>query len=147
MEKYLVTLILFFFCVVTFSQNKGDNIITVKDFKNKSDLSTVKRTLILNGYELHNFNTTEQYFSTEFHPIEGSVYSYNLHIKIIGFIQENDLVLTANYTSQYSSPGGMTDASGRASFEKRKNISKRLAFDELKRISLKISPVLLYSKE
>ena len=51
------------------------------------------------------------------------------------------------YTSQYSSPSGMTDASGRASFEKRKNISKRLAFDEFKRISLKISPVLFYSKE
>ena len=142
-----MTLILFFICINIFSQNKGDNIITIKDFKNKSDLPAVKRTLIINGYELHDFSTTEEFFSTEFHPIEGSVYSYNLHIKIIGFIQENDLVLTANYTSQYSSPSGMTDASGRASFERRKNISKRLAFDELKRLSLKISSELFYSKE
>ena len=147
LKKYTVILILIFCSVTIYGQSKGDNAITIKDFKKKTDFSSVKRILITNGYELKTFNTGEEFFSTEFHPIEGSVYAYNLKIKIIGFVQDNDLVLTANYTSQYAGAVGMTDASGRASFEKRKNISKRLAFDELKRISLKINPELLYSQE
>ena len=148
MKKYLVIFLLTVISFSVFSQKKGDNVILIKDFTEKSDFSKVKRVLIMNGYEIYQFDTIEKYFSTEFRPIEGSVYAYNLKVKILGYLQDNDLVLTANYTSQYSDlSGGMTDASGRASYENRKLIAKRLAFDELQRISLKIGSEITYSKE
>jgi hypothetical protein len=147
MSKFIsLTLILISF--TAFSQEKGDNVITIRNFTESLNFSKVKRTLIMNGYEINQMDTIDNYFSTEFHPIEGSVYAYNLKVKILGFVKDNDLILTTNYTSQYSNlSGGMTDASGRASYEKRKLIAKRLAFDELQRISLKLNTELTYSKE
>ncbi len=148
MKKYLIFLFLVWMSFSAFSQKKGDNVITIKNFISKADFSKVERVLIISGYEINQMDTIENYFSTEFHPIEGSVYAYNLKVKILGYIKGDHLVLTANYTSQYSNlSGGMTDASGRASYHKRKLIAKRLAFDELQRISLKINTDLTYSKE
>ena len=147
MRKLLI-LILLLTSFFAFSQKKGDNVITIKNFVENSNFSQIKRILITNGYEINQMDTIDNYFSTEFHPVEGSIYAYNLNVKILGFIKDKDLVLTANYKSQYSNlSGGMTDASGRASYEKRKLIAKRLAFDELQRISLKINKELTYSKE
>jgi hypothetical protein len=147
-KKHLVILLLASISFSVFSQKKGDNVIMIKNFTEKSDLAIVKRILIMSGYEISQIDTTENYFSTELYPIEGSVYATNLKVKILGFVNDNNLVLTANYTSQYSNlSGGSSDASGRASYENRKLIAKRLAFDELQRISLKINSDITYSKE
>jgi len=148
MKKYLIIVFLSLNTIIAFSQRNGDNIIKIENFKVNKDLTSIKKILIINGYELYEFDTIVGNFSTQPHPIEGSVYAYNLNVKIIGYIQNNDLILMANYSSQYpSGVGGMEDASGRAMYHTRKLIAKRLAFDELQRIALKIDPDLMYSKE
>lgn len=133
---------------IAHAQIDGDNIIVINDFKEKAKFSEIKRVFIINGYELHQFDTLGGYFSTEYRPIEGSVYAYNLKVKILGFVDGNDLILTGNYTSQYSDgTGGMADASGQATFGKRKLIAKRLAFDEVRKMALKINDKLSYKQE
>jgi len=83
MKKYSVILLLIFQTAIIYSQNKGDNVIIIENFKGTADFSDIKRILITNGYELFKFDTSEEYFSTEFHPVEGSVYAYNLKIKFV----------------------------------------------------------------
>lgn len=145
MKTLLSISLLILIFAVSKGQNTGDNAIIIKSRINMLDL---KKILITEGYEFYQIDTVDGFFSTLPHPIEGSVYAYNLNIKILGVKQSSGLKLTANYTSQYSNGmGGMADASGRASFEKRKNVSKRLSFDELNRIALKISSDIIYLKE
>jgi len=148
MKKYAIIIVFLFCTIVTYSQNKKDNVITIPNFNMHQDFPKFKLNLLLNGYEFNSIDTALGYFSTEFHPIEGSVYAYNLKVKIIGIVQEGSFVLKAFYTSQYSDlNGGKSDASGRASYETRKNISKRLAFDELIRICNLFCSELQYSRD
>ncbi len=142
-------LILFISCLILtssiFSQKKGDNKIIIENFKS---FSTIKRTLIIEGYELKNYSEEEEYFTTEFHPIEGSVYANNLKVKIKGYMLDSNLILTAEYTSEYSNvTGGQTQASGKATYFNRKLISKRLSFDELTRIAKKLSNEFKYGQD
>jgi hypothetical protein len=148
MKKLSLLLFLIFNVACGFSQTSGDNVIIVKDFLPQNSLKNIKRILITNGYELLQMDTTEKYFSTHPHPIEGLTLANDVNVKIMGFIEENDLILSAYYTCQYYNSLGLgNNDSGRATFKNVKILAERHAFDELQRIALKISTNLVYLKE
>jgi hypothetical protein len=144
MKKLSLLLVLIFNVACGFSQTSGDNEIIVKDFLPQNSLKSIKRILITNGYEILQMDTTEKHFSTHPHPIEGITIANDVNIKIMGFIEENDPILSAYYTCQYYNSLGLgNNDSGRAIFKNVKMLAERHAFDELQLIALKINTDLV----
>lgn len=127
----------------SYSQTKHDNTIIIENV-DSTVFSKIKRIIIFDGYEVEDLNASEGYFSTKYHPIEGSVYSTALKVKILGYIEDNKLILTANYTSQFNGK----DTAGSAEFFKRKSlVSKNLTFLELERFSKQIKNEIIFTKK
>jgi len=63
-------------------------------------------------------------------------------------MNDNQFIIYGNYTFEYNNlNGSMINASGRVEYHKRKLIGKRLAFDEVVKVSKKINKQLNYASK
>jgi hypothetical protein len=126
--------IIFINCVQ--GQKLDDNTLFIK-----TDLKGIENLLLINFYEVEKIDSIR--FSTKSKPIEGSVYAYDLKVSLHGVIIGEELMIFANYSFR-GGVGTQETYSGRASYQRRQNIGKRLAFDEMVRVFEQLDKPIIY---
>jgi len=124
-----------------------DNTVIVKTEVDSITFNRLKVTLISNGYRIKEQDKSIGYIQTDYKSIEGSSVAIEPEIAISLLIRNYDISMYADYRFKGSAAFGGGDYSGRASYQQRKNIGKRLAFDELCRIASLIGNEIKYVKQ
>lgn len=147
--KTTISIILLVLSLNVFSQIKGDNKILIPNLNaNGITIETIKKVFTKNFYVLDEFDLESKTFSTKEHPIEGSVFSYSLQVKLHGFIERDTLSIVSTYTSEYPNlNGGMAKGAGYGVYGKRKLVASRLTFDEMVRLGNLISNEVIFLKD
>lgn len=128
--KKLFTITAILFTLTLSAQERGDNTIIITDFL-KERIDDFETHLLMNFYQFQNIDKEIFRFMTHPKPIEGSVYAYDLQVTMVGMLIGDDLIIYGNYSFE-----GMGNArySGRADYQRRQNVGRRMAFDELDKV-------------
>jgi len=149
MKHFIITILFVTFSGLVSGQNtkykNDDNTFIIANF-DQTKFANIQKILIINGYTIEKYDTDLKIIQTKPKPIAGSVYAYNLKNAIVCYINKTNLIIYSNYTFEYNNlNGGMTNASGKARYHRRKNVGSRIAFDEteknVKQIGYKYSVV------
>lgn len=122
----------------------GDNTIIVKKL---IDFNSLKRILINNGYSIIKTDNEIGYVLTDYKPFEGSMIAVEPIMNITIMIDGNTIKMYSNYKFNGAQALGGTEYSGRADYQKRKNVGRRLAFDELEKFAQKLGNDIEYKLE
>ncbi len=128
--RKLFTIIGLIITIAIFAQDRGDNTVIITNFPTER-IDDLELHFVSNFYQIQNMDKDNIRFMTHPKPIDGSVYAHDLQVTIIGMLIGNDLLMYANYN--FESSGNRY--SGRADFHRRKNVGRRIAFDELVRVA------------
>jgi len=141
MKNITVLLIIMFITFNLFGQPQvGDNTIIVKK---DVDINFLMKILVKNGYGISEVDKDNGILTTKDKPLEGSVYASDLTVSITLITDSATVYMFGNY--KFSSL--QYNYNGRATYEKRKLIGTRLAFDELELLAKEIGTEIQYKKE
>ena len=139
--KTLFTLIVLLTSFVLNAQERGDNTIIIPNFP-KERIDDLEMHILSNFYQFQNMDKDNIRFMTHPKPIEGSIYAYDLQLTIIGMLIGDDLVMYGTYSFNT----GSDSYSGRADFQRRKLVGRRMAFDELDKVAKGFGLPIRYEK-
>ena len=134
--KTMMLVALLIMPLALFAQSRNDNALVIQ-----SDMEGIESLLLKNFYKIAQIN--EERFATKPKPIEGSVYAYDLTVSLHGFIVEDELIIYANYSFR-GGLGNQETYSGRADYQRRRNVGRRLAFDEMDRVFKQLKKPIEY---
>jgi len=147
MKKLLVLIMITVLTWNCFSQSIGDNTIIVKNLNTDiSGFNSIKKVLINSGYSIIKTDEEIGYILTDYKPFEGSTIAIEPLANITIMFDNNSIKLYSNYKFKGSQAFG-GEYSGRADFQKRKNVGRRLAFDEMVKLSQKLGTNIEYKLE
>ena len=134
--KNLLLAILILAPITLIGQSRNDNALVIQ-----TGMEGIESLLLKNFYEITHIN--EERFATKPKPIEGSVYAYDLTVSLHGFIADDELIVYANYSFR-GGLGNQETYSGRADYQRRRNVGRRLAFDEMDRVFKQLKKPIEY---
>lgn len=117
----------------------GDNTIIINNVTDSTAFIKIKKILITNGYKVTESDKEIGYLSTDFKPFEGSMIAVEPKMSVTIIIENNVITMYANYKFKGSNALGGDSYEGRADYQKRENIGRRMAFDQLTSLAGKIS--------
>jgi len=124
----------------------NDNTIIVKGAgQDSSAFLKIKRAVITNGYRVIESDKEIGYLTTDYKPFEGSSIAVEPTMAVTIMIEDDNVIMYANYKFKGSAAFGGGDYEGRADYQKRTSIGRRLAFDELVLLAKKIGPNIRYT--
>ena len=128
--KPLLTIIAAVIALTVSAQERNDNTIIIPNFPVER-IDDFETHLMMNFYQFQNIDKDNLRFMTHPKPIEGSVYASNLQVTMVGMMIGDDLIIYGNYSFEGM---GNERYSGRADFQRRKLVGRRMAFDEINKV-------------
>ena len=152
MKNLILILLISLFNICLYSQESqvpqiNDNTIIVKNCVDSTTFNSTKIILISKGYRIKETDESIGYITTEFKSIQGSTIAIEPEVALSILIKGKDIVLFADYKFKGSAAFGGESYSGRADYQKRPNVGRRLAFDELHSVAKSIGNEIYFTKQ